>query len=232
MRQHRVYIPDLRQGSLELFGEEAHHLIKVLRVKPGMRLEAFNGQGLYAAAEVKEVDRHQLSLEVFLLKETELESSVKVTLAVALLKGDKLADVVRQATELGVHKIQLFSSQFADVPELSQNKLERLRKITIEAAKQSGRSFIPDVLEPVPLKNLTLTKPCLIAHPYATQTLKNILIEKEVMIITGPEGGVSEDELSYLEKQGAEVIKFGPRILRAETAPTALLAALLLPQAL
>ncbi len=232
MRQYRVYIPDLVEGEYSLLGEEANHLIKVLRVKPGTIVEAFNGQGFYADAEIKDISKHHLSLEVAALKETDIEPALKITLGVALLKGDKLADVVRQATELGVKRIQLFRCQFADVSELSKNKLERLRKITVEAAKQSGRSFVPEVLEPVALTKLAVRKPCLIAHPYVSQALKDILIEKEVMILTGPEGGLSEDEVNWLQEQGAEAIRFGPRILRAETAPIALLSALLLPEAL
>ena len=231
MRQHRVYIPELVEGSFELLGEEAHHLIKVLRVKPGMVLEAFDGQGSFAKAEVIELDRHHLSLEISPLTTTELEPSLKITLAVALLKGDKLADVVRQATELGVHEIALFYSQYAGLSELSKNRLERLRKISIEAAKQSGRSFVPAIYEPVALRDLPLPQPCLIAHPYASQTLNNILIDKHVMILTGPEGGLTEDEVSYLQEQGAQAIRFGARILRAETAPVAFIAALLLPAA-
>lgn len=229
MRQHRVYIPDLHEGDYLLYGDEAYHLIKVLRVKPGMVLQAFDGKGFEAVAEVLQLAKADICLKLAKPQPSQVEASLEVSLALALLKGDKLADVVRQASELGVRRIQLFSSHYTDVPEISQHKLERLRKIAIEAAKQSGRSFVPEITEPVALAKLELYANTIVAHPYASRVLQDRKIATKVMLITGPEGGLSEDEVAKLEEKGAFAIRFGPRILRAETAPIALLAAVFLP---
>lgn len=234
MRTHRVYIPDLVAGEYKLHGEEAHHLIRVLRVKEGSSVLAFNGQGLEADAVINKLDKADLLLSIAEPKVSLIESELNVSLAIALLKGDKLSDVVRAATELGVNQIQLFTSHYGDVPSLSKNKLERLRKIIKEAAKQSGRSVIPELKDAVSLKDLVLAEHSLVAHPYKEKTLSDFAyaVTSDVMIITGPEGGLSKDEVIMLENKGATAIKFGKRILRAETAPIALLGALFLPRAL
>ena len=143
MRVHRVYLESLQVGENHLLGDEAQHLIKVLRVKVGAQIQAFDGQGNQADEKIISLTKTDLKLELAAPYESPTESTLNVTLAVALLKGDKLADVVRQATELGVNRIIFFKSQYADVPELSKSKLERLHKVAREAAKQSTRARIP-----------------------------------------------------------------------------------------
>ena len=235
MRVHRVHVPELQVGSLTLTGREAKHLAQVLRARPGDRVAAFDGRGLEARGEIKEVDAFRVTLELAEPEPSEVEASLKITLAVGLLKGDKLSGVVRQGTELGVSTFQFFTSRFGDVPDLSRNKLERLRRVAREAAKQSGRSVVPQVEEAVKLEDLTLGPRALVAHPYASQTLHEVSRGREsdeVILITGPEGGLSEAEVERLEENGATPVRLGARILRAETAPVALVAALLLPEAL
>lgn len=232
MRTHRVFIPNLQEGNLTLTGQEAHHLIKVLRVSEGQTIKVFDGKGLEATSVIQDINDFQVVLKLQPPEASQTEASINITLAVALLKGDKLSDVVRQATELGVTTIQPFISRYCDVRELSENKLERLRRIAQEASKQSGRSVVPSVHEAVRLEKLSLTPLTLVAHPYTSATLKAIEIQSDLMIITGPEGGLSEHEIATLNQQGANIICLGPRILRAETAPIALLASILLPEAL
>ena len=235
MRVHRVHVPDLRAGELTLTGKEAKHLAQVLRARPGDKVAAFDGRGLEAQGEILESDSFRVTLSLGEPKPSEVEASLKITLAVGLLKGDKLTGVVRQGTELGVSAFQFFSSQFGDVPDLSKNKLERLRRVAQEAAKQSGRSVVPTVEEAVRLEDLTLDTLALVAHPTASQTLSKVSRNgnsSAVILITGPEGGLSEAEVERLAGKGAVPVRLGARILRAETAPIALAAALLLPEAL
>jgi len=232
MRVHRVYIEGLQEGENRLLGDEAQHLIRVLRVKVGAHVQAFDGQGKQANGEVTAISKTDLTLELTTPYKSTNESALNVTLAVALLKGDKLSDVVRQATELGVNRIVLFKSQYADVPALSKSKLERLHKVLREAAKQSTRARIPELESGLSIHDLALSGLTIVAHPYAQKNLADLPTAQEVMIITGPEGGLSEDEVMMLQAQGATAIRFGSRILRAETAPIALLGALFLPRAL
>ncbi len=235
VRVHRVYIPALATGEIVLSGSEAQHLTQVLRVGPGARVRAFDGQGLEADGTVTEMAPFCVTVKLDEPKASEVEASLKVTLAVALLKGDKLSEVVRRGTELGVVRFVPFVSARCDVRELSENKLARLRRVAQEAAKQSGRSVVPEVAVVQKLGKLTLEACTLVAQPAATQTLRCVLAKTEpdaVTVVTGPEGGLSDAEVAELEAGGAHAFRLGARILRAETAPIALAAALLIPEAL
>ncbi len=236
MRVHRVHLPNLSKGVVTLTGPEARHLAGALRVAPGQRVRAFDGRGLEAEGEVTATDAFQVTLNLAAPVKSEVEAGRAVTVAVALLKGDKLSDVVRQGTELGAVGFKLFTSRHGDVPSLSANKLERLRRVAKEAAKQSGRSVVPGVEAPAPLAELPLAGTVLVAHPHASFTLQEALQDApdrgSLTLLTGPEGGLSDAEVAALEERGAVTVRLGPRILRAETAPVALLAALLLPEAL
>ncbi len=237
MRIHRIHLPTLQAGEVVLTGSEAHHLAKVLRVAVGQEIKAFDGQGFEASGTIQSVNDFQVILDVREPKPSEVEASLKITLCIALLKGDKLADVVRQATELGVVAVQPFISKHCDVKELSVSRLERLRRVAQEASKQSGRSIVPEVRDAVKLKEMLIPPLSIIAHPYASLSLSNVLpFDKggrgDLAIITGPEGGFAQEEIDLLISKGAVSVCLGNRILRAETAPVALIAALLLPDAL
>lgn len=235
MREHRVFVGDLNAGETTLSGSDAQHLAQVLRVRPGVRVRAFDGAGLEAAGVVTGVDPFRVTLTLENPEPSAVEASLKITLAVALLKGDKLAEVVRRGTELGVADFRLFTSLRCDVRELSANKLERLRRVAQEAAKQSGRSVVPPVAEPVKLGQLELGRFSLVADPDADATLREHLgahTPGSVRVVTGPEGGLDPAEVAALAERGASLVRLGARILRAETAPVALAAALLVPEAL
>lgn len=232
-RVHRVLVDDLAAGELTLHGPEAHHLANVLRVRPGAPVEAFDGRGNVAAGSVVRAERQSVVLRLEVPSPLAVEAPLRVSVAVALLKGDKLSDVVRQCTELGVARFQLLLTEHADAASLSPARLQRLRRVAEEAAKQSGRATVPAVDEPVRLTELAWEGRLLVAHPHAGKALGELwpreLHAAAVTVLTGPEGGLSDREVDQLTERGAETVRFGPRILRAETAPVALTAALLLP---
>lgn len=235
MRVHRVFVEKLSAGETVLSGSEAQHLVEVLRAGPGTQVRAFNGRGLEAEGVVTEAEPLRVTLELGAPCESVVEASLAVTLAVALLKGDKLSEVVRRGTELGVARFVLFVGERCDVREVSPNKLLRLRRVAQEAAKQSGRSVVPEITEPQKLSALALSGLCLVAQPHARSTLRDVLSEhtpERIMVVTGPEGGFSPAEVEMLEERDAHAVHLGARILRAETAPVALAAALLIPEAL
>ena len=267
-----MLVAELRAGEVEVIGPEAHHLVNVLRVRPGASVEAFDGAGSVAAGSVARVDRHTLTLRLEEPQVAATEAPLRVTVAVALLKSDKLSDVVRQCTELGAADFQLLVSQHADVSAMSPSRLQRLRRVAEEAARQSGRATVPAVKDPVALNEFSWEGPALVAHPYTRSSLADVWpgaagavaaataatavtaataapasaalqalspagmhpadAASAITVITGPEGGFSEAEVSQLEERGALGVRFGPRILRAETAPVALVSALLLPKGL
>ena len=241
MRRHRVFLKDLTPGEKTLRGPEAHHLLRVLRVEPGAAVRAFDGRGLEAAGTVIGVGAGTEEDAVTLLLDaphvSPVETPYAVTLAVALLKGDKLSDVVRQGTELGVTRFLPVKTRRCDVKVLSDNKRARLQRVAKEAAKQSGRSVVPEVGEMVDLGRLEppISDLGLVAHPTATVSLRDLGTPEEganITFITGPEGGLTGEEVTDLQSRGFHALSLGPRILRAETAPLALAAALLVPEAL
>lgn len=234
MRVHRIRVPGLREGEVRLLGAEAHHLRDVLRVRPGAPVRGFDGGGHEAAGIVGAVDETSVTLRFEAPHPATVEAPVRLTLAVALLKGDKLAEVVRRGTELGAWRFATFTCRRGDVPSVSPAKLARWRRVAQEAAKQSGRALVPEVLEPVALDALVLDGPALVADPRAEATLGEALGSVEadrLTLVTGPEGGLTEGEVEALVARGARSVRLGPRILRAETAPIALAAAVLLPEA-
>lgn len=230
MRQHRVRVQGpLLRGERRLSGPAAHHLLRVLRLGPGSELVVFDGEGSQAGCELRAVEGDVAVLEVHDPLPTSSEAARRLCLAVALPKGDKLADVVRMGTELGVAEFRPFVARRSEVPALTQAKLLRLRRIASEAARQSGRAKVPEVHEALPLAQLSWDGQAIVATPGASRSWAAAEAwGDELTVITGPEGGLSEAEVEALTARGAVAVDLGPRVLRAETAPVALAAALLL----
>lgn len=211
--------------TVELDGSEVQHM-RVLRLKAGDEVHLFDGTGWEARARIEDMDTFTATLSVLEKFQNDLELPTTVTLALALLKGDKLADVVRSCTELGVSRFQLIKTQYADVPDLGDNKLVRLRRIAEEASKQSRRAVVPEVQAPISLKQLPTVAKGFVAHPGTPDTvLSQLSWESEIWFATGPEGGFSAAEIDLLKQKNFTPVTLGKRILRAETAPVALLGA-------
>ncbi len=227
MRSHRVLVPGVAAGEQVISGSEATHLVRVLRVKAGQQVVAFDGKGLEALGQVVDASDGRVVLHLADPVPGEVEASLRLTLAVALLKGDRLADVVRQGTELGVARFRPLITRYSDVRVLSQAKLDRLRRVAREASKQSGRALVPEVDAAVTLDSFDAAGAVAYADPRAATTLAELVVTDSLTVITGPEGGLSLEEVGRLEALGATGLQLGRRILRAETAPVAIAAALL-----
>ena len=226
MRPHRAYVEQLTP-QIELRGREARHLAEVLRAKVGDRLTVFDGKGLEGVAVVAAVDALQVLLHLEQTHTASKETPLPITLYLALLKGDKLGDVVRAATELGVTTIVPTLTQHCVVRELGDNKLERLQRIALEAAKQCERNVIPQIRPMLPLKLIPTVEQGLVAQPRTSALVRELHNPSlPCSILTGPEGGISDAEIELLEARGFQAVTLGPRILRAETAPLALLSLL------
>lgn len=223
MRPHRAFAAKL-EPTLTLSGREARHLADVLRARPGDAVTVFDGKGLEGRAVIRSIEGGVIELEVTETWPARREAPVPVVLYVALLKGDKLADVVRAATELGVTRIVPLVSVHAVAKEMGEGKLLRLRRIALEAAKQSERTTVPEVLAPIPLGAIPPVEQGFVAHPGSSVRVREVLdLNQPVALATGPEGGFSEAEVQTLLERGFTPVTLGRRILRAETAPLALL---------
>ncbi|MBB5233123.1 16S rRNA (uracil(1498)-N(3))-methyltransferase [Deinococcus budaensis] len=225
MAPHRVRV-DALAPEMTLGPREARHL-HVLRLRAGDSLRVFDGQGAEAEATLTALDEARALLTLGEALMGTAETPQPVTLAVALLKGDKLADVVRAATELGAARIQLLVTRHADAREIGEQKLSRLRRIAQEASKQSRRAVTPEVLAPLPLAEWRWEGQLFVAQPGSRERLtEHLSWQAPVTVLSGPEGGLSDPEVAALTARGAVAVTLGPRILRAETAPLALLGAI------
>lgn len=223
--RHRLRV-DALTDTMTLGPGEARHL-HVLRLNAGDTVRVFDGRGAEALAEIAELNEMRAVLTLGDAVEGAAETPWPLTVAVALLKADKLSDVVRAATELGAAQIQLLVTARADVREIGDQKLVRLNRVAQEAAKQSRRAVVPPVLAPVPLARFQPEGLTLVAQPGSAVLVSDVVTwDAPVTIITGPEGGLTDAEVQTLVQGGAHAVTLGPRIIRAETAPVALLGAI------
>jgi 16S rRNA (uracil1498-N3)-methyltransferase len=211
-----------------LAGSEAHHLLHVMRAKPGDRVVLFDGSGAEFVAEVARLERSEVRLTVVERHAVDRESPRRITLAVALPKGDRQRWLIEKATELGAARVIPLRCERA-VAEPNEKALARLRRAVIEASKQCGRNRLMEIAEPVDFDALlesTPDAPCrLIAQPGGS-SLEVATLPDEAICAVGPEGGFTDAELQAAAASGWQPIGLGARILRVETAALALLARL------
>jgi len=222
-----VRLEELGAGRRRVPVDAAHHLARVLRVRVGARVLAFDGAGHEAAGQVTAVDGDEVWLELDAPRAAGDGPQPALTLAPALLKGDKLADVVRMGTELGVAAFRPVVARRCEVRGLGPAKQARLARIAGEAARQSGRAWVPRVHPPVLLDALPWEAAAVVADPGASLAWNEApeLAAPALTVISGPEGGLTLEEVAAVAARGARPVRLGGRILRAETAPVAMAAA-------
>lgn len=215
-----------------LVGDEAHHLLHVMRAKPGQQVTVFDRSGAEFAARVERLGRSEVELAVGERIEVDREAPLKLTLAVALPKGDRQRWLVEKAVELGVARlIPLETSR--GVAQPVEKALARLRRTVIEASKQCGRNRLMEIGEPQTWPALAAAVApagCLrvLADPSGEAKLSDVLCNRlelgGVQAAIGPEGGWTEAELGLARAHGWQIVGLGPRILRVETAALAIAA--------
>ena len=234
---HRFFaesVPD-NQGHVILPPDESRHALTVLRMKSGDRAEVVC-EGRPWLAEIVFADSKSVQLTI-ISELPSAEPSLSVTLFQGLPKSDKMDWIVQKATEIGVARIvPVLTERCVSRPEKKESgrKVERWQKIALEAAKQSGRSIIPEVSSPVLLQDLSsYPLPAVNIVPWEEASgngprgfhASNPDVSS-LGILIGPEGGISPDEISFLKRIGFVPITLGRRILRTETAGLAAVSAL------
>ncbi|MEO7634239.1 MAG: 16S rRNA (uracil(1498)-N(3))-methyltransferase [Sphingomicrobium sp.] len=203
---------------------QANYLGNVLRMGVGAELLLFDGVSGEWLARVGEAAKRRMTLSVE--RQTRpLEAVPDVTLAFAPVKRTQTDWLVEKATELGVARLQSVITQRTVVERV---KLERLQAIAIEAAEQCGRTLLPDIAEPMPLAKLLEQRgrTLYFADETGGEPAALAFAPGPATILTGPEGGFTEEERAAIRAApGTRAISLGPRILRAETAALAALAA-------
>ena len=222
---------------LYISGEDARHIAKVLRVRPGDRLTLCNGAGTDFLCEVTSVSPDKTECRVLEAKPSVSEPGVRVTIYAAVTKGDRMDFLIQKAVELGVFRIvPVITGRCVFVPDEKsrKNRLKRWNRIAYEASKQSGRGIIPEVGDFIGFKDAVGeaagAELALIAYEREESPLRMALEScrfGEVSLLTGPEGGFEEREVELATAAGMVPVSLGKRILRAETAPLAALAAIM-----
>lgn len=225
----RYFLADtVTAETFELHGAEAHHLQKVLRKGPGDTIEISDGKGRFYKGTILQTEQEHVTGRIDGPILRHVESEIPIVLCQALPKGDKMDDIVRKGTELGVAKFLPFIAMRCvsrpDSKDL-EKKRQRWQRIAEEASKQAGRSVIPEVLPATDWAGLRKTVTdgtVLIAwEGEEAQGVRGVLAGLEpqtLYLVIGPEGGFDPKEVGESVAQGMISLSLGPRILRTETA--------------
>nr|AUN36116.1 ribosomal RNA small subunit methyltransferase E [uncultured bacterium] len=228
MSRRRFYAPPsaFTQNTVTLADDEARHLRDVLRLKPGDEVYIFDGFGHEFRSTVSNVKRDMAELRI----EAEVdpakpESQLQLNLGVALLKGDKFDLVVQKATELGVTKLSPLITRYADIHLRDESdatkRVTRWQRIALEAAKQSGRAFVPEISLPLPFEKLEAEGVSVMFSERDGERIESLPAANSITALVGSEGGWADEEIDAARARGFHVVTLGGRILRAETAAIA-----------
>jgi len=232
----RFYVPQpkIKDGMLRIEGDEVRHIRRVLRLKAGDEILVFDGSAKEYEGKIVEEGSSSVVVRIQNISSSKRESTLEITLAQSLLKGEKMDYLIQKATELGVKEIiPFFSSR--SVPLLEKSKrLERCyrwERIAVEASKQCGRGLIPkigllqdysEMLQNIPpdfLRFILWEK----GGAKLKEVLEGLKEKIKIFFIVGPEGGLSQEEVELAKERGFIPITLGKRILRSETASLSLL---------
>lgn len=232
----RVYLPTLLPGTtrIDVEGDDAHHLVRVLRVRVGAAVDAFDGRGRAWRTRVDAVGRGVVTLAVEADAPPMPEPPVRLTLAVGLLKGDQMDAVVRDATVMGASAIVPLHTDHVVVPARAWREDRgqmRWHRVAVAAARQCGRDVVPAILPVTTCADLlgspaeagVMTLACVepaAATSAPVETWRGRPRPAAARVLIGPEGGWSPGEVEQLHAAGAHAVSLGPRTLRAEAAPT------------
>jgi 16S rRNA (uracil1498-N3)-methyltransferase len=238
---HRFFAPSLDPGdeTVVLPRQEAEHLTRVLRLGVGDTVAVFDGRGHEFVARIASALRRDVRAQIVSRVEPAAESSVAMTLAQAVLKGDKMDEVIRDAVMLGAYAIQPIVTKRSEttVAALMRGaRLERWRRVALASVKQSRRAVLPEIRMPLTL-DIALGEPAgglrmMFVEPAADTgvepiaTLQGPPAPLDATLFVGPEGGWAPEEWTLASAHGVRLISLGPRTLRADAVPIAALSVL------
>jgi len=238
MTRRRFYAPPSAFSSnhenVTLGTDEARHLREVLRLKVGDEVYVFDGAGKEFHCRIEESRRDTAELKIIAeVTPARPESPLALTLAVALLKGEKFDLVVQKATELGVVRVVPVITKLADIRLRDESdavkRVARWQRIALEAAKQSGRAVVPEITGPVTFTSLLTNKRGVLFSERGGGSLREVVESRppahaggsDMTALIGSEGGWTDGELDAARQAGWTIVTLGGRTLRAETAAIA-----------
>lgn len=235
----KYFLTEEEFNSLRISGDAYKHITKVMRSRIGDTF-IINFNMVDKLVEINNIDSDSVYLTIVKELNNNTELPIKVTLFQGYPKGDKLDTIIKNSVQLGIYDIIPFISSRTMV-KINKEKIEkktlRFNKISKESAEQSKRMFIPEVKQPIKLKSidLSLYTHVIVAFEESAKNgensalksvLKSLNKNDKLAVIVGPEGGLSEEEVSFLETKNAVRAGLGPRILRTEQAITYVLSAI------
>lgn len=232
----RFFIPShsLSADSPVITGDDAGHIRNVLRLKPGDEIELIDGTGLECDARIVRLSAGKIDVSILRRRLSESRSTLRLIIAQAVLKDNKLDGIIRQITEMGIHEWIPFAAH-RSVPVLDARRIRarkhRWEKIAIEALKQCRRSSLLKIADLMTYDAmLTYGRNCDIklmfwedespSRPFELPDYNTGSVQS-VMAIIGPEGGFTPDEIAAARACGYTTVSLGPRILKADTAALA-----------
>lgn len=241
MRRSRVFLslPIATGRIVDLPSEQANYVGKVLRLRVGSELSVFDGQGNEFLATVQQVERRKVTINIGDRLRAVPESPLQIHLGQVISRGDRMDYAVQKSVELGVTSITPLFSDRCEVkldPDRSQRRTAHWQQVAISACEQSGRARLPIVHPASHIaswleKAVPSLKPeiKLVLHPEQqgdNRSMELSVPPKQAVVLIGPEGGFSSEEVALAIQQGFQCLTLGPRILRTETAPVVALTVL------
>ncbi|HEY7772227.1 MAG TPA: 16S rRNA (uracil(1498)-N(3))-methyltransferase [Marinagarivorans sp.] len=234
MRIPRIYTTTQLAGQSHVKLEEAvaHYLGKVLRMSAGRELILFNGEGGEYQATVTDITKKSVTVNIGAYCDENRESPLNTHLAIGLSRGERWDLVLQKATELGVTQITPLFTERSEVKltgERLTKKISHWQGIIISACEQCQRNILPRLNEPVAFSDFLAGEHSelnLVLHHRSQKRLADYPTPSSCTMLIGPEGGLSDEEITQAQKQSFNALTLGPRVLRTETAPLAALSAL------
>ena len=229
----RFYVPkeNVKNGKIIIDGEEAHHVLDVMRLEDDDKVVVFDGTGNEYTGFIKDTDRKskRIVVEVVRTETPSLESTSEITLSQAIPKKNKMSYVVEKATELGVKRvIPLITERTIVRPDKAScaRKVQRWRKTATQSSKQCGRSDIPEITEITSYKDMAESLDGYDLVLFAHLAKETISIKEaitgfkagKILLFIGPEGDFTPEEVKLLRKDNVRFISLGRRVLRSDTA--------------
>jgi 16S rRNA (uracil1498-N3)-methyltransferase len=235
MQRYRFYSQELTSSIAELTGSEAHHAVSVIRLKEGQMVELFDGRGTLANARIEKIGSKQVTCRIENLQTTEKPAGPRIIIAASVPKADRFDLLIAKCTELGADRITPVIFERCVKQPKNPKAAERWRNITISAAKQCKRLFLPEIDKPLPLAE-AISK-LAVDYPASGKLVGSLddnakpLLEirfesKDIITFIGPEGGLTDSENELLTAADAVPVRITNTVLRVETAAIAFAAIL------
>ncbi|MGM0167764.1 16S rRNA (-N3)-methyltransferase [Enterococcus sp. AZ135] len=236
----RYFIDQAYQSTVEISGEPHHHMSRVMRMSADDQVFLVFNDQTAIKAKIIAIDNEKVTLEELEKESLQRELPIEITVASGFPKGEKLELIVQKGTELGAHDFIAFPGESSVAKwdaKKQKKKQQRLNKIAQEAAEQSHRQALPVVnfaSEKELIARFTDYDAVLIAYEESAkqgeqaqlvQTFQQLKAGQKLLVVFGPEGGLTPKEIGLFQAAGAKLCGLGPRILRTETAPFYLLSA-------